>query len=115
MRLRPSIGMRAFRVLRTSDPPLTGCPRTPQGRSRQDLCGFLVELHSLGMDLFLHQQGIDATPPAGKAMFQMMGVLAEFERAMIRDRVKAGIARAKDAGKHCGRPPMNPELARAHP
>ena len=44
-------------------------------------------------------------------MFQMMGVFAEFERAMIRERVKAGIARAKDAGKHCGRPPIKPELA----
>ena len=42
------------------------------GRSLQDLCGFLSELHSLGIDLFLHQQGIDTTPPAGKAMFQMM-------------------------------------------
>ena len=49
------------------------------GRSLQDLCGFLVELHSLGIDLFLHQQGID-------------------------------IARAKDAGKHCGRPRINPEV-----
>jgi DNA invertase Pin-like site-specific DNA recombinase len=44
------------------------------GRSLQDLCGFLSELHSLGIDLFLHQQGIDTTTPAGKAMFQMMGV-----------------------------------------
>ena len=45
-------------------------------RSLQDLCGFLSELHSLGIDLFLHQQGIDTTTPAGKAMFQMMGVFA---------------------------------------
>src|SRR5215467_14432042 len=63
------------------------------GRSLQDLCGFLAELHSLGIELFLHQQGIDTTTPAGKAMFQMMGVFAEFERAVIRERVKAGIAR----------------------
>jgi DNA invertase Pin-like site-specific DNA recombinase len=81
------------------------------GRSLQDLCGFLAELHSLGIELFLHQQGIDTTTPAGKAMFQMMGVFAEFERAMIRERVKAGIARAKANGKHCGRPPIKPELA----
>src|SRR3954469_6001031 len=52
------------------------------GRSLQDLCGFLSELHSLGIELFLHQQGIDTTTPAGKAMFQMMGVFAEFERSM---------------------------------
>jgi len=44
-------------------------------------------------------------------MFQMMGVFAEFERAMIRERVKAGIARAKANGEHCGRPPIKPELA----
>ncbi len=60
------------------------------GRSLQDLVGFRSELHTTGVDLFLHQQGIDTTSPAGKAMFQMMGVFAEFERAMIRDRVNAG-------------------------
>jgi DNA invertase Pin-like site-specific DNA recombinase len=57
------------------------------GRSLQDLVGFLSELHALGIDLFLHQQGLDTTTPAGKAMFQMMGVFAEFERAMIQERV----------------------------
>jgi hypothetical protein len=64
------------------------------GRSLQDLVGFLSELHALGIDLFLHQQGLDTTTPAGKAMFQMMGVFAEFERAMIQERVRAGLARA---------------------
>jgi DNA invertase Pin-like site-specific DNA recombinase len=83
------------------------------GRSLQDLCGFLSELHALDIDLVLHQQGIDTTTPAGKAMFQMLGVFAEFERSMIRERVKAGIARAKAQGKHCGRPPIKPELAQA--
>ena len=80
------------------------------GGSLQDLGGFLSELHSLGIDLFLHRQGIDTTTPAGKAMFQMMGVFAEFERAMIRERVNAGIARAKADGKHCGRPFINTKL-----
>ena len=51
------------------------------GRSLQDLVAFLSELHALRIDLFLHQQGIDTTTPSGKAMFQMMGVFAEFERA----------------------------------
>ena len=46
----------------------------------------------LGVDLFLHQQGLDTTTPAGKAMFQMMGVFAEFERSMIQERVRAGLA-----------------------
>ena len=65
------------------------------GRSLQDLVGFLTEIHALGVNLFLHQQGIDTTTPAGKALFQMMGVFAEFERAMIKDRVRAGLERAK--------------------
>src|SRR5258705_952995 len=74
------------------------------GRSLQDLIGFLSELHSLGIDLFLHQQGLDTTSPSGKAMFQMLGVFAEFERAMIQERVRAGLARAKAEGKQLGRP-----------
>jgi DNA invertase Pin-like site-specific DNA recombinase len=80
------------------------------GRSLQDLVGFLSELHSLHIDLFLHQQGLDTTTPAGKAMFQMMGVFAEFERAMIAERVRAGLRRAKDEGKQLGRPRIAPEL-----
>ena len=66
------------------------------GRSLQDLRGFLFELHSLGIDLFLHQQGIDTTAPAGKAMFQMMGVFGEFERSMIVERVRAVDATGED-------------------
>ena len=76
------------------------------GRSLQDLVGFLSELHALKIDLFLRQQGLDTTTPAGKAMFQMMGVFAEFERAMIQERVRAGLARAKSEGKRLGRPPI---------
>lgn len=77
------------------------------GRSLQDLVGFLSELHSSGIELFLHQQGIDTTTPAGKAMFQMMGVFSEFERAMIRDRINSGLARAKSQGKVLGRPKIS--------
>jgi DNA invertase Pin-like site-specific DNA recombinase len=62
------------------------------GRSLQDLVGFLSELHALKIDLFLRQQGLDTTTPAGKAMFQMMGVFAEFERTMIQERVRASPA-----------------------
>jgi DNA invertase Pin-like site-specific DNA recombinase len=76
------------------------------GRSLQDLVGFLSELHALGIDLFLHRQGLDTTTSGGKAMFQMMGVFAEFERAMIQERVRAGLARAKSEGKRMGRPRM---------
>jgi DNA invertase Pin-like site-specific DNA recombinase len=82
------------------------------GRSLQDLVGFLSELHALRIDLFLHQQGLDTTTPAGKAMFQMMGVFAEFERAMIQERVRAGLRRAKDEGKQLGRPRIQEDLER---
>jgi Resolvase, N terminal domain len=80
------------------------------GRSLQDLVGFLSELHALKIDLFLRQQGLDTTTPAGKAMFQMMGVFAEFERAMIQERVRAGLARARSEEKRLGRPPIAPAL-----
>jgi DNA invertase Pin-like site-specific DNA recombinase len=80
------------------------------GRSLQDLVGFLSEIHALRVDLYLHQQGLNTTTPSGKAMFQMMGVFAEFERTMIQERVRAGIARARDEGKQLGRPPIAPEL-----
>lgn len=83
------------------------------GRSLQDLVGFLSELHALKIDLFLHQQGLDTTTPAGKAMFQMMGVFAEFERAMIRERVRAGLDRARAQGKALGRPPIDGKVEAA--
>ena len=81
------------------------------GRSLKDLVAFLSELHALGNDLFLHQQGLDTTTPAGKAMFQMLGVFAEFERSIIQERVRAGLQRAKREGKRLGRPPIAEKLA----
>ena len=74
------------------------------GRSLIDLVGILQEFHAKHVDLYLHQQGIDTTTPSGKAMFQMMGVFAEFERSMIHERVMAGLARARAEGKQLGRP-----------
>jgi DNA invertase Pin-like site-specific DNA recombinase len=74
------------------------------GRSLQHLVSFLGEIHAKGVDLYLHQQGLDTSTPAGKAMFQMLGVFSEFEREMIRDRVKSGLARAKAKGRVGGRP-----------
>ena len=80
------------------------------GRSLRDLIGFLQELHGAGVDLYLHQQALDTTTPGGKAMFQMMGVFAEFERSMISERVKSGLARAKSNGKTLGRPKVSGEV-----
>lgn len=83
------------------------------GRSLQHLVGFLDEIHSKGVHLYLHQQGVDTTTPAGKALFQMTGVFAEFERAMIQERVKAGLERARSQGKVLGRPKVSPKVERA--
>lgn len=73
-------------------------------RSLVHLVTTLDELHACGIDLYLHQQAIDTTTPAGKAMFQMCGVFAEFERAILSERVKAGLNRAREEGKIIGRP-----------
>ena len=83
------------------------------GRSMQDLVNFLSELHGAGVDLFLHQQGLDTTTQMGKAMFQMAGIFAELERAMIRDRVNAGLARAKAQGTQLGRRKIAVKVERA--
>jgi DNA invertase Pin-like site-specific DNA recombinase len=82
------------------------------GRSLRDLVGFLEELRSKGVDLYLHQQALDTSTPAGRAMFGMMGVFAEFERAMIVARVKAGLARARQEGKRLGRPGIGADVER---
>ena len=74
------------------------------GRSLQDLVQFLNELQSVGCDLYLHQQALDTSTPAGRAMFGMCGVFAEFERSMIQERVKAGLQRARAKGTVLGRP-----------
>ncbi|OYZ89587.1 MAG: resolvase, partial [Xanthobacter sp. 17-67-6] len=80
------------------------------GRSMPDLVAFLSDLHARGADLYLHQQAMDTTTPSGRAMFQMMGVFAEFERAMIQERVKAGLARAKAEGRKLGRPTIGTDM-----
>jgi DNA invertase Pin-like site-specific DNA recombinase len=76
----------------------------------QELVAFLGELHAKGVDLYLHQQGLDTGTPAGKAMFQIMGVFAEFERAMIVERVKSGLARERSQGKRLGRRPVSTDV-----
>ena len=80
------------------------------GRSLTDLLGILQGLHEKGVGLFLHQQGLDTTTTAGKAMFQMLGVFAEFERGIIRERVNAGLARAKANGVKLGRRRTKPSV-----
>lgn len=73
------------------------------GRSLPDLVSFLNDAHAKSVDLYLHQQGLDTSTPSGRMMFQMLGVFAEFERAMIRERIMAGLRRTT---KKSGRKPM---------
>jgi DNA invertase Pin-like site-specific DNA recombinase len=75
-----------------------------------DLLGTIQTLEHCGVDLYLDQQSIDTTTPAGKLMFQITGAFAEFERSMIRQRVRAGLKRAVDAGKQLGRPKVAPAM-----
>ena len=77
------------------------------GRSLQDLVGFLGDLQSKRVDLYLHQQALDTSTPSGRAMFGMLGVFAEFERSIIQERVKSGLARARAKGATLGRPRAN--------
>ncbi len=74
---------------------------------------FLGEIKAKDVDFYLHQQGLDTSTPAGRAMFQMLGVFSEFERAMIQERVRAGLARARSKGTRLGRPrKVTPRLVR---
>jgi len=74
------------------------------GRSLADLLDTLKELDAAKVDLFIEQQSLDTTSPSGRAFFQMLGVFSEFERAMIRSRVNAGLDRARGKGVTFGRP-----------
>src|SRR5579859_5616837 len=81
------------------------------GRSLKDLVSLLSDLQAKGVDLFLYQQGLDTSTPSGRAMFQMLGVFSEFEAAMIRERVRTGVARAKRNGTKSGKPIGRPRLS----
>src|SRR5450759_4845184 len=80
------------------------------GRSLTDLLSILQNLHEKGVGLFLHQQGLNTSTTAGKAMFQILGVFAEFERGIIRERVNAGLARANSRGTKLGRRRVKPSV-----
>jgi DNA invertase Pin-like site-specific DNA recombinase len=82
------------------------------GRSLKDLVDFLGELRTYHCDLYLEKQAVDTTTPAGRALFQMLGVFAEFEAAIIQERIHAGIARAKAQGTKSGKPIGRPRLTR---
>jgi DNA invertase Pin-like site-specific DNA recombinase len=73
-------------------------------RSLKQLLTISEECRSLGVDLVSLKQSLDTTGPAGRLTFQILGAVAEFERELLRERVKAGMAQARRTGKHVGRP-----------
>ena len=73
------------------------------GRSLPHLVEVLQTIQAANVELYIHTQALDTTTPAGRAMFGMLAVFSEFEREMIMARTKAGIARARAAGKRIGR------------
>ncbi len=83
------------------------------GRSLRDLVDTLDHLNATGVDLYLDQQNIDTTVPAGRLLFQVTGAFAEFERSMIRQRVNAGLTRARAQGKRLGRPSIDAKTEQA--
>ncbi len=78
--------------------------RLDQGRSLLDLIGTLDELTHLGVGFVSLTEVLDMTTPSGRALAGMLSVFAAFERDLLRDRVRAGIAAARKAGKAHGRP-----------
>lgn len=80
------------------------------GRSMSDLISTMTHLYNENAHLYMHTQGIDTTNPTGRAMFGMLSVFADFERSMIQERVKAGLATAKEKGVQLGRPTLKEKL-----
>jgi DNA invertase Pin-like site-specific DNA recombinase len=84
-------------------------------RSMTDLLAFLGELKAKGVDLYLHQQNLDSSTPSGRAMFLLSGIWAELETAILKERIHAGLRRARQNGVRLGRPSVcdSPQLISA--
>jgi DNA invertase Pin-like site-specific DNA recombinase len=74
------------------------------GRSTAMVATTLAELEAAGVAIYANKEAMDATTPHGRAMLQMAAVFAELERGMIRERVMAGLSRAREQGVTLGRP-----------
>src|ERR1700722_18722054 len=81
------------------------------GRSVTDLLATLQELEHLGVGFVSLIEALDLTTPAGRAMAGLLGVFAEFEREILRERTRAGLAHARRNGKRLGRPPTAAQKA----
>jgi len=76
------------------------------GRSLRHLVNSLAELEARGIAFISLRDNLDLTTPSGRLMFQIIGAMAEFERSLIAERVKAGMQNARAKGKRLGRPPI---------
>ena len=74
------------------------------GRSVRHLVNALADLESLGVSFISLKDNLDLSTPSGRLMFQIVGAMAEFERALIQERVRAGLRNARAKGKRLGRP-----------
>ncbi len=82
-------------------------------RSVKHLIDSLEEFHALGIDFISYTEGVDTTTPTGQLVFHLLGAVAQFERDLIAERVRAGIAHARAMGKRIGRPRAEIDTARA--
>src|SRR5271169_4332040 len=82
------------------------------GRSLRHLINALAELEARGVAFISLRDNLDLGTPSGRLMFQIVGAMAEFERALIQERVKAGLRHARAQGKRLGRPGVNVEAKR---
>jgi DNA invertase Pin-like site-specific DNA recombinase len=82
-------------------------------RSTRELINALEEFGSLGIDFISYKENVDTSTPAGKILFTIISAFAEFERAIIRERVIAGMEKAKAKGKRIGRPQIPPFKVKA--
>jgi DNA invertase Pin-like site-specific DNA recombinase len=81
-------------------------------RSTKQLITALEEFRELGVDFISYTENIDTSTPAGKVLFTVISAFAEFERDLIRERVRAGLDRARAEGTRLGRPPLDAEIVR---
>jgi DNA invertase Pin-like site-specific DNA recombinase len=79
-------------------------------RALKNLINTFDELGALGIHFISYDNNLDTTTPTGKLVFQIIGAVAEFEKDIIRERVKAGLENARQKGKRLGRPSINNEL-----
>ena len=82
------------------------------GRSLKHLVNALAELAALGVSFVSLRDNLDLSTPSGRLMFQIIGAMAEFERALIKERVRAGLRNARAKGKRLGRPRVVVDVSR---